>query len=83
MLALMERWSETQIQRYAQLIKEQHQEREDTKHNIKILLIELIVKERREWGERVEEMMAKLGIGKFTPKEMEEEAEGKMTRLWE
>ena len=81
LLEVIERLPETQTQRYAQLIKEQHQEAEGTKNNIRVVLIELIVKERKEWGERVEEMMMKLGIGKFTPEEMEKTAEGKMWRL--
>ena len=81
MLALLERLPETQIKLYTQLISQQSSEASDTKKNIKMVLIELIVKERKEWGERVEEMMMKLGIGKFTPEEMEKTAEGKMWRL--
>ena len=39
------------------------------------------MKERKEWGERVEEMREKLGIGNFTSEEMEEAAEEKVMRL--
>ena len=39
------------------------------------------MKERKEWGEKVEEMMKKLSIGKFRQGEMEKTAGEKMWRL--
>ena len=81
LLELIGSLPETQQQRYAQLISRDEETEKVTRKNIRIVLIELVVKERKEWWERVEKAMEDLGIGKFTSEEMKEEAEGKMWKL--
>ena len=46
-----------------------------------MLVIELIVKERKEWRGRLEEIMGELGIEKLGEEEIAAEAESKMERL--